>query len=85
MKDGVTVCPPKPRGQSIICRAAETHMDRAQREANARLIAAAPEMVEALEALASAFMSNTRWSGEPPVEVANARAILARINGEPGR
>jgi hypothetical protein len=60
-------------------------MDRAQREANARLIAAAPEMVEALEALASAFMSNTRWSGEPPVEVANARAILARINGEPGR
>jgi hypothetical protein len=54
-------------------------------QANARLIAAAPEMAEALEALASAFISHTQWSGEPPNEVVNARAILARINGEAGR
>lgn len=51
--------------------------------ANARLIAAAPEMAEALELLSAAFMSHTKWNGEPPVEVVNARAILARIKGDP--
>lgn len=48
LRDGVTVAPPKPRGQTIICRAAECYMDRGQREANARLIAAAPALAEAL-------------------------------------
>ena len=46
--DGITVCPPKPRGQWIIRRASEVYMDRAQRAANARLIAAAPDLMEAL-------------------------------------
>ena len=54
-------------------------------QANRALIADAPAMAEALEALASAFMSHTQWSGEPPAEVVNARAILARIKGEAGR
>ncbi len=50
-KDGVTVCPPRPRGQTIICRVAPVHMMRAEREANARLIASAPEMLKALQEL----------------------------------
>ena len=51
-------------------------------QANARLIQHAPEMAEALEALAGAFMSHTQWSGEPPAEVVAARALLARIRGD---
>ena len=46
--------------------------------ADARLIAAAPEMFEALKALRAAFMTHTQWSGEPPAEVLAADAALSR-------
>ena len=53
-----------------------------QARANARLIAAAPELLEALKALDSAFMSHTLWNGEPPVEIVQARAAIAKATGE---
>lgn len=46
------------------------------------LIAAAPEMFEALKALRAAFMIHTQWSGEPPAEVLAADAALSRATGE---
>lgn len=38
-----------------VARASNIYMDRSERLANARLIAAAPELLEALEALSEAF------------------------------
>jgi hypothetical protein len=54
----------------------------AELDAKAHLIAAAPELYAALEALKSAFMAHTNWNGEPPVEINNALAALAKANGE---
>lgn len=39
-------------------------------------------LAEVLQKLASAFMSHTRWNGDPPAEVAEARAALALVKGE---
>jgi len=53
-------------------------------EANARLIAAAPEMVAALEAAADAFRfiagQNTPW--EPHPALLQIEAVLAKAKGE---
>lgn len=38
-------------------------------------------LAETLQKLASAFMSHTRWNGDPPAEVAEARAALALVKG----
>lgn len=38
-------------------------------------------LAETLEMLASAFMCHTRWNGEPPAEVTEARAALALVKG----
>ena len=46
--------------------------------ANARLIAAAPDLLEALIALRGAFMSHTQWSGDPPTEVVAADAAIRK-------
>jgi hypothetical protein len=46
--------------------------------ANARLMAAAPELREALRDLRAAFMAHTQWSGEPPAEVLAADAAIAK-------
>lgn len=75
-QDGVTVCPPKPRGQTIICRAATVPLDRKQREANAALIAAAPDLFAALEAVVAVADRKT-------VEFDMAHAAIAKARGEP--
>lgn len=36
------------------------------------------ELLEALEALESAFMAHTSWNGEPPQEIIKARALIAK-------
>lgn len=45
----------KQYGIELICEAAEIYMDRGQREANATLISAAPEMLAELEMCAAIF------------------------------
>jgi len=49
--------------------------------ANARLIAAAPELAEALEALVEETADMLTWGCEPDV-IRNARAALAKAKGE---
>jgi hypothetical protein len=46
--------------------------------ADAKLRAAAPELLDALQAITSAFLSHTQWNGEPPEEVKAARAAIAK-------
>jgi hypothetical protein len=43
-------------------------------QANARLIAAAPELLEALRALLN-------WDGKPATDIANARAAILKATG----
>lgn len=52
-----------------------------QRDEDARLIAAAPELLIALRDLRQAFMVHTNWSGEPPAEVLNVDRLIAYIDG----
>lgn len=58
----------------------------AAQEANARLIAAAPELLEALEGICSAFTQpgNDGWFSDPvhSDEVNKARAAIAKATGE---
>ena len=55
---------------------------RFDNKANARLIATAPELLEALKNLKSAFIAHTQWNGEPINEVAIANALIAKVTGE---
>lgn len=50
--------------------------------ADAILRAAAPELLEALKNLKSAFITHTQWNGEPINEVAIANALIAKATGE---
>lgn len=59
--------------------------DDARAMANARLIAAAPEMLEALEALVishRALCDSPSWDEQDEAEQAHARAIIAYVKGE---
>jgi len=60
------------RDASIVCRLSKENLE--SRESNARLIAAAPELYAALDALEQA--------PENMLNVANARAALAKARGE---
>lgn len=63
---------PKHDGNGVI----ETY-----REHNARLIAAAPELLEALQAMTTEFYSGDVNDGEW-VAIQKARAAIARVTGE---
>lgn len=78
LKDGITVCPPRPRAQSIICRTAECYMDRKQREANALLIASAPDLLAALKRMVDV----PGGEGGDFHAIAAARAAIAKATGE---
>lgn len=73
-----------------VARASEIYMDRAEREANARLIAAAPDMLAALKQAAEALdatilpLRNDGADGAASdAEVARdaARALIAKAKG----
>ena len=94
--NGVTVRQQKKRYAMKICRAWEIYMARSEREANARLIAAAPELLAALKALlegcvwkdAHTFQDGTEipagWSTKRmPTDAAltDARAAISTAEG----
>lgn len=69
-------------GEWLVAWTFPNSLKKPQFKFNAHLIAAAPDLYAALEALESAFMAHTKWNGEPPVEINNALAALAKANGE---
>ena len=76
-KNGITVMPAKkPRFPLTICQAREVYGDRAQREANAHLIAAAPNLLEACE---QALQLHEPDEGISDVLL----AAIAKAKGEP--
>ena len=62
------------KGKGMIAKVLERYMDRAEREANASLIAAAPELYEALEMMLEFPKAGPSTS--------TARAALAKARGE---
>lgn len=70
-------------------RLAVVHTDgRPEAEANARLIASAPDLAEALDQLLDLYVSLAvsgdagSWDAEKEAEVKDARAALAKARGE---
>jgi len=78
-----------PQGELVLARvnvsAFAPHMDEPM--ANARLIASAPELLAALEAMTKAYVELVQsdypssWSPENDKEVISARAIIAKAKG----
>ena len=69
----------------VICRVPLDHIDGREDEANARLIAAAPELLEALEDLAlqaDAASPETGMRAEMKEYIVRARAVIAKARGE---
>jgi len=64
---------------------AEVHGSRAGREANARLIAAAPDLLAALQGMCSVWVTvcNSKgWEPEHMSQYTDARAAIAKAKGE---
>lgn len=68
------------RGSTIVDGVAG--IDIEQRLANARIIAAAPELLEALNELANGYSGN-RWDVGIALRLKKARAAIAKATGEP--
>jgi len=51
-------------------------------KADVALCAAAPELLDVAQKLVSAFMSHTQWNGDPPAEIMQARAVIAKATQE---
>lgn len=79
--DTVLVCCPKNHWSNI-------ELPEAEKLANARLIACAPELLSALEAMTKAYVELVEsdyapcWNAENDKEVISARAIIAKAKGE---
>ena len=76
-------------GHVIVCRTGrlgmvgdEPKQTLARWEADAHLIAAAPDLLEALEEFLKAYDSDELF-GDDPSEVEKARAAIAKAKGEP--
>ena len=69
------------KGKGMVAKVLERYMDRAEREANAHLIAAAPELFDAcLDLLAwHDALADPLWHGSP--SQTKAIAALAKANG----
>ena len=76
---GLTVCQVPPGGREIIFGAHNTRSgDKDERQANARLIAAAPELLEALREFVSLMPSAEGLGGHAPIGAFQIVADLAR-------
>lgn len=90
LNDGITVVPPKPRGQTVICRMREVYGNRAERQKNAALVAASPDLLEALREVirlvprpyATVDVLDKGPDPEHPAVIA-ARATIAKAEGWP--
>jgi len=73
------------RGADLTIVAVRHRLTGQTHEANARLIAAAPELLEALEDLVYLAEAAMREVGEYDIEaeLADARAAIAKARGEP--
>lgn len=81
MGDGVTVAQDKKHHRTHVCRAFEIYGVRKEREANARLIAASPEMYAAIRlALPIVEECERGWLGARMVGDA-IRSALAAVEG----
>ena len=77
---GLTVCQVPPGGREIIFGAHNTRSgDKDERQANARLIAAAPELLEALRGLVETSETRDRLAIEDAL--IHARAAIAKAEG----
>ncbi|WP_335308112.1 hypothetical protein [Sphingomonas phyllosphaerae] len=56
--------------------------DMSRVEANARLMAAAPELLEALECMVATYADMQDGNGDPCPDVIAARAAIAKAQGE---
>jgi hypothetical protein len=73
-------------GQPRTFNIAAINTDRPEQAANARLIAAAPELLEALEACAE--YGAITWEHDPesePTCYQQARAVIAKATGDPAQ
>lgn len=59
----------------------EQKLQDAESDANARLIAAAPDMMEALKRIQAAFAAPTEWTSKIATEMAGVRAAIAKAEG----
>ena len=82
-KDGITVRQKRARDRQKICRPMEVFMSRLEREANARLIAAAPELLEVCKLLVQAAdsLAMTANLGTADDAIGKARATIAKAEG----
>lgn len=72
-----------PKGNGEVARVSERFMDRAERGANAHLIAAAPTLLEALEGIVSGLADQDEEGLiEHAPEMEAARAAIALAKGE---
>lgn len=79
-KGGTTAIP------LVIARVPGTHIEREEEKANAALIAAAPDLLAACEAVYAAFgLQRTLPLGFPPELEATLRAAIAKARSAPAR
>ena len=72
----------KDRGHIAVCRLrVGTHVPEFQNEANARLIAAAPDLLAVLEKVLAAYEA-AREPGHGTILIAEARAAIAKARGQ---
>jgi hypothetical protein len=80
-------------GDALICYAtnhwADCETPESERQANADLIASAPDLLAALEVMTKAYVELVEsefapaWNAENDKEVISARAIIAKAKGQP--
>ena len=69
--------------KNLVAECASMAVGESESKANARLIAAAPEMLEALKTILAHPRTNDKSVVFMPDEVAKARAAIAKAEGNP--